>query len=438
MIIEQTSEQKARAYKDAGITLNASNIKDQQSYTQPTGNVDNPSKKIYDATANLPTSEQLKLKQAEQEQQRQDAIKQEQALQTENQGTLSKIKDFITGQPSRQTLLEQGRTKYQVPEQYQMITDMLPEVTTLRENLNALQAEEEQAVSSLENRGEGIPLGIIALQSDRVRRSYNLREAALSAQLGSKAATIEAIRGNLTLANTLIGQSVDAVMLDYTQKLQDYNNLYTYNKDLISSLDTTQKNILTKQIEDLQKEADTKRKTTETVGGMILKFNSLGAGILITDTLEEANRKASLVGGELALYGKQQQLQQQYGKTTMTTDGYKFTTIQENKGASNAGIGLNSFKSLQGEVQNFYINSSPTEIKAINERFNSIKSETDRGKIIEEINNSNLTNQVKAHLIQKANSFSIVSKSPTFANPFEKGVSGFFENVWGGVKDLFN
>lgn len=86
--------------------------------------------------------------------------------------------------------------------------------------------------------------------------------------------------------------------------------------------------------------------------------------------------------------------------SSVSSGGYKFTSTQLNKGASNAGLSLDEFKQLSGEDQNFYINNA-TALKDMKKIIDQEIQDNGRealGSLREEIDNSNLPQAAKEEL----------------------------------------
>jgi len=237
--------------------VNASNVTPSSTYTPPqtTTNTTTVNTAI-DQTAAYPG---LEAYMAEQAKALEASRAKEIAPTTAADKAFTDMQDYKAGRKDQSTLLSEGNRKYQVDEQYQQITALLPEMTALRTELNNLKNDENQAVENLKGQGRGIPLGVLGAQESKILRTYAIRENAVAANLSAKAATAEALRGNITLANQLVSNSVDAYLYDTAQKVQDYKDLYTYNKDIISKLDAEQKEILDKQFEILKSDYETKK-----------------------------------------------------------------------------------------------------------------------------------------------------------------------------------
>lgn len=108
----------------------------------------------------------------------------------------------------------------------------------------------------------------------------------------------------------------------------------------------------------------------------------------------------------------------------------KFTTTQSNNGAQNAGLGVEEFKGLDTDVQNFFVNGNNQAISAFNDVIQGVQQGTeDPEQVINEIKTSNLANSVKNYLIERIRS----------ATPQDNGNNnqpGFFGKIWNGIKDL--
>ena len=104
----------------------------------------------------------------------------------------------------------------------------------------------------------------------------------------------------------------------------------------------------------------------------------------------------------------------------------KFTTTQLNKGASNAGIEVGNFSNLDPDVQNFYVNMSPTQATALRETLVNISSGTqDVQEAIDYVKGKGLSPTAENYLIDLIN-----TSAP---EPQE----GFWSKLWGGITELF-
>jgi len=123
-----------------------------------------------------------------------------------------------------------------------------------------------------------------------------------------------------------------------------------------------------------------------------------------------------------------------------------FTQSQLNKGASNAGLGLEEFKNLPYEVKNFFVNSSAANIADIQDAIAEIRSGgVDVEEAKSQVDALAIPQAVKDYLkglMDAASSGKVETASAPgmFANPFRGDsniVKNYFTNTWEGLKSLF-
>src|SRR3990167_11123004 len=104
-----------------------------------------------------------------------------------------------------------------------------------------------------------------------------------------------------------------------------------------------------------------------------------------------------------------------------------FTTTQSNKGAANAGLGIEVFKELDDDVKNYYVNLSPTAAQSL------------KDTIAEVANGERDAQEVKDYIKDKGASPVVVSYLNDLidaSTPQDEG-GGFWSNAWEGIKGLF-
>lgn len=287
--------------------------------------------------------------------------------------------DYLATRTSESSLLSSTRASMGIDTGLATINSMLPEITSLRDQLNNLNTEKQNAIDNLTGQGRGIPISVLNNQQARIERDYAVRMNSVSSQLASKSATMEALRGNITLADTLAKEAVNAYLYDTEQKVKDYEDLFTYNKEIISNLDTEQKAILDKQYKAITDELATKRDEQTKVAELMVKYPS--ANISIGDTPTTASEKVNATGGSSI-----------YTKTQITN------------GSNNAGLTIDEFKKLDPDLQNFFISNPDTFVKQV---LTAITDPISTGQknytdIQTEIMGLGLTSPVQQWLLQKA------------------------------------
>ena len=115
--------------------------------------------------------------------------------------------------------------------------------------------------------------------------------------------------------------------------------------------------------------------------------------------------------------------------TTTTTSNYKFTPTQLNTGAARAAMSLDAFKSLDGDVQNFYVNSKDL-VAAFGEALTSVKNGDARAEDVKaNIDSMSIPESVKQHL--KTQVDAIQSQQP------DKETSNILSRAWNGISSFF-
>lgn len=116
------------------------------------------------------------------------------------------------------------------------------------------------------------------------------------------------------------------------------------------------------------------------------------------------------------------------GGTTSTGGTYKFTSTQLNTGSAVAGLTIDDFKSLPGEVQNFYINSKSLA-NAFTEALASVRNgDASPDQVKQNIQSMNIPDTVKQYLTSQVD-------ATTPGTPESSG--GILSNIWGGIKNIF-
>jgi predicted metal-dependent phosphoesterase TrpH len=177
----------------------------------------------------------------------QELVKQQQEIlkkiQEQQRGWIEKFKNiFIERKPTADIIKEQME-KYGVPETFEKIKALTPEITALNQELANLQARELQEISNIQTNPQ-FSVQYASREARRVSREYAIKQMGVSAELGAKTALMQAYQGNIATARNLISDVVEAMNYDTNQKLQDIRTFIDMNQDFIDSLEADQKNIL--------------------------------------------------------------------------------------------------------------------------------------------------------------------------------------------------
>jgi hypothetical protein len=399
--------------------LNANDIQEENPAVVPENTGDTTSTdRILDLTASTADLQEELDRQFEEKEVRRGEVETELEAERKKQKTLrEKATDFISTRPSREDELKGELTRLGVEDDIQQVRSLITEVGSLRIQLNKIDEAKALAIEGLAGQGRGIPLSIIRGQQAKTERQYNIRRAAVAAELGAKAATAEALRGNAEFAAKLAKDTVDAIVFDYQQKVNDYEDLFEYNQDIIDGLTTEQKGILEQQRDDAKDELERRREESTIVSGMMI--DNPNAGVLPTDSLAIASQKVAKAGGSLAAR-QEERLNQGGGDTT-------FSSTQSNKGASRAGMTIQEFEGLESDVKNFFINAPTDVIQQAKSAIEAVKTgEEDAEEVKQEIEEGNLTDAVKSYFKEQID---IAATAPTAGKK-----PGFFANTWNAIK----
>lgn len=245
------------------------------------------------------------------------AKQQADALQAEQSQAKSSLLNIFSTTPSQTQTRASAYQQIGIdPSQY--FADQkskMAEIGTLTEEYNALKAAAEQQKASLIGQGRGITQDFLNNQAAQIDRNAAPRLNMLSANINSKAAVLQALQGNFNEARSFVNQAVEDATADTKFKVDTITAFYNINQDAIGRLDTKYQNALSSYMDLAKTEYETQRTNAQSAGEAMLRYNSLGAGISVTDSPEVVAQKAAAVGGDLAVYAEQQRIQDKYSAT---------------------------------------------------------------------------------------------------------------------------
>ena len=182
------------------------------------------------------------------------------------------------------------------------ITDLLEDskqqalkIAKLQGDLDRLGIMELTEIDRARNQVANIPTYIIDRQTTAIQREYAIQKAYKSAELGAEAAVLQALNGNLQNARALVGDIVDAAVYDLTQKRADFDNMFNFFGNWISSLEDKQQQILVDARNEAIRQEDIARE--ETYWKLEQMIENPKAGIKTTDTLEQVAEKVGQAAG---------------------------------------------------------------------------------------------------------------------------------------------
>ncbi len=190
-----------------------------------------------------------------------------------------------------QTKLAEAQNRYGVIEaldEYKLQGEKVAQAKAAIENLDLQrQAELDAALNRQAS------MNSISAEQQRINQKYDSQRAKLVGDYNIEAAILATKSNNLTEANKLVSQAVDAYTSDITAEINRFNNFYSIASDFVSSLSSEEKSVLDDVKTQLYaKEKSEKERLTNVLN---LKLEYPSAGIEVTDTLEEATKKAEVV-----------------------------------------------------------------------------------------------------------------------------------------------
>lgn len=188
----------------------------------------------------------------------------------------------------------------------------IAEIDTLNQEYGNIKSQMETEIANLAGQGTGIPMSVLNNQQAQIERNYAPKLNRISANVNSKAATLQALQGNFNEARNFVNQAVQDATADTKFKFDTISTFYDMNQDSISSLTSEYKDALNNSISIAEMTYKKDVEDRQFAGDGIMKYNSLGAGITINDTPAQVSQKIASVGGELGFYQQQQAIQQKY------------------------------------------------------------------------------------------------------------------------------
>jgi hypothetical protein len=217
------------------------------------------------------------------------------------------------------------------------------DVANFSAQLNTITAQAQADQLALTGQGRGIPEAIIGGQQAQIAKEAAIRALPIAAQLA-------AAQGNLQLAQSHLDQvykiRVDDAMAQYKYKNSVIDAVYEFAT-------AAEKKKLEEQDKKEQQQFTMMKDWMDYGQQLSLKAMESGQSNL-------AAKIASLDPWSDTFRQDMATLQSQIvpKSTTESSSGsYKFSSTQLNTGSSNAGLGMEEFRALPGDVQNTFVNN---------------------------------------------------------------------------------
>lgn len=305
----------------------------------------------------------------------------------------------------------------------------IAEINTLSQEFNAVKAAKEQQIAQTYSNLSSN--NFINNQQAQIERNAAPKLNMLSANINAKAATLQAMQGNFNEATSFVNQAVQDATADTKFQLDAFQMFYDMNQDAISRLDSNYRNALDKSMAIAEKVYNEDVANKKAVGEAMLQYNGIGAGILITDSIEEAQRKAASVGGDIAIYKKQQQLQKQYSSSA----GDSETSVNAFGDVLQAAIdaGATPFEAARAAATVSENQGIPVSQDTLN-KWAKDAANLKKSITVSQPEITNTTTTPKTSLFNKAQtSFNSYRSNPInyIPSPTIRAVGNFFSNLFG-------
>ncbi len=198
--------------------------------------------------------------------------------------------DMINQQPGLDTSgqLAQFQEQYNIAGITEQVSAQNQVVQAIRAEIGQLEAEQSTEVESARNRLSSMES--ISADINEIKYQYGLKIAKKTALMASEAALAQVYQGNLNQANAMVEQAVNAYTADKQAEVEKFDNLFSVYSSWIGDLKDEERQILENAHQAAKDNLEEAKKETTQV--MELKLQYAGAGINISDTLEQAVVKA--------------------------------------------------------------------------------------------------------------------------------------------------
>ena len=200
-----------------------------------------------------------------------------------------------------QTKLTEAQSQYGVTaalDEYKLQGEKVAQAKAVIENLDLQRQTELDAALNRQ-----ASMSSINAEQNRINQKYDSQRAKLVGDYNIEAAILATQSNNLTEANKLVSQAVDAYTSDITAEINRFNNLYSIASEFVSSLSKDEKSVLDDIKTQLYAKEETERERLTNVLNLKLQYSN--AGIEPTDTLEEAIVKAEKIASSDAELNRQ-------------------------------------------------------------------------------------------------------------------------------------
>lgn len=169
----------------------------------------------------------------------------------------------------------------------------IAEIDALNQQYAQLVAAKDQQIAQSQDKLAS--MNFINNQTQQIERNAAPQLAYLSANINSKAATLQALQGNFNEARSFVNQAVEDSLSDWKYEVDLRLDFKDKNDALLKEVRSEYSKAFYENLDIKMQEYDEARAEKEQVGELLLEYNRYGANISTNDSLEEATRKAAKV-----------------------------------------------------------------------------------------------------------------------------------------------
>ena len=207
----------------------------------------------------------------------------------ERASLLQQFKDFFTQRESIAGIQEKEKQALGVPDVLKQQLSLISEISGLNTQFITINAEEQAELDALDR--TSMRQSVFEGTRENIIRKFQRKKANLSAQIGAKAITLQALQGFIGQARQLVNDVVNAVTFDQQLELNKLTTFMDFNEDQIAQFDKTIKSFLDTLVVDAQKELEDRKEEVKSIVNLIVDAAEQGVVLAIdprTSTLEEA------------------------------------------------------------------------------------------------------------------------------------------------------
>jgi hypothetical protein len=167
----------------------------------------------------------------------------------------------------------------------------IKEIESLNNDYAAIVAARDQQIAQTNDKMGS--MNFINNQTAQIERNAAPKLNEISANISSKAATLQAQQGNFAEARSYVNDAIDAATADTKFKMDMFTTFYNINQDNFERTQSIYADAFKNQMAIAQQEHEENVAQKTLIGEYMMKYPT--AGLKITDSFEEASRKIGAI-----------------------------------------------------------------------------------------------------------------------------------------------